>query len=162
MEAIDAMARAFAQMSISDSQSSSTANIGQPNPSLVVEFDALACRFLNRRTIGGSEKEKKRDFKASFGALPTAMARIWELLIEEDLLPYGCKKIHLLWCLYFMKTYPNERTEKATLNASVVTIRKWKWEFVFAIKDLVPRLVRLFNLFIDDLCHCLTTDVVPS
>jgi hypothetical protein len=75
-------------------------------------------------------------FPSLFGVSPVICGIIWEQLIEQGNLERGCKPIHLLWALFFLKCYACESILSQVLKSDRKTTRKWIWYLVSKIADL--------------------------
>jgi hypothetical protein len=64
-----------------------------------------------------------RDWKALFGCTPTICQRVWGALILQLLKPPKAVSVHLLWLLYFLKTYGTETVCSSFLNCDEKTFR---------------------------------------
>ena len=76
-----------------------------------------------------------------------------------DVLPHEVKVVHLLWTLYWMKCYPTESPDTATIGkpgrkVDPKTFRKYVHPIVYAIASLEPY-VASFCLF----CVCVTCNI---
>lgn len=69
-----------------------------------------------------------RRFVASFGITPSTCQHMWETI--EDSVPRGGRPKHMLWALYFLKTYGSEHIASNVLQVDEKTYRKWLWIFV--------------------------------
>ena len=91
--------------------------------------DAKSCLHINRLS--------SRVYSASFGVTPYITAWIWIKIIDEGLLPKKGKRKHLLWTLYWMKTYLTNDVLCAALQiGSDKTFCKWRDEFIWAIANI--------------------------
>ena len=61
---------------------------------------------------------------------------IWWMLEEERLLPDRAHPKHLLWTLYYMKTYQTENVTVVFVGCDEKTLRKWTRLMSDAIADL--------------------------
>ena len=48
---------------------------------------------------------ENRVFREYFGVAPLVAVTVWELLMQNDLVPEGGDQVHLLWTLSFLKIY---------------------------------------------------------
>ena len=84
-----------------------------------------------------------RDFRDIFGVGPMVALVSWKLLEEYDLTPEKGTIRHFMWSLLFLKGNATEARNKINCGgADKKTMRKWIWQFVSAIADLEPYLVR--------------------
>lgn len=61
-----------------------------------------------------------------FGSSLFICVQLWKRLVAKGLLK-GTKPYHLLWALYFLKSYNHEHTISAIVGADRKTVRKWIW-----------------------------------
>ena len=52
-----------------------------------------------------------------------------------------CQPKHLLWCLFFLKSYTSENAVAASVGADEKTFRKWFWYVIGCLNDLEQDLV---------------------
>ncbi len=81
-----------------------------------------------------------RRFMASFGVTPTCCRMLWDQIYDD--FPNGGRPKHLLWALYFLKTYASEHVACNVLRVDEKTYRKWVWIFVnllATVPDVVSR-----------------------
>jgi hypothetical protein len=88
-------------------------------------------------------------FREHFGAPFAIVQMVWDMLVEEGLLPKKGKPKYLLWTLYFLKCYPKEGPGCAAVGASKgaidpKTMCKWVWLFLERINELADHVVSLF------------------
>ena len=71
------------------------------------------------------------------------MASIWNQIQAKDLAPEGMLVKHLLWALYFLKTYQPEAYTANRCQVDENTYRKWLWIVLDLLGelDLVSRSV---------------------
>ena len=93
-----------------------------------------------------SNTSNLRLFRGVFGASTMAIAIVWNLLVGQGTVPEGGKPSHLLWELFFIKTYANEEVLSSTFGTDKKTSRKWVWLFLEAIADLEEQVVSLFMM----------------
>ena len=84
-----------------------------------LHFEVLGDRILGRMI----KSEGYCYYKATFGVDQITTSALWKKLIHHKLLVGDamCPE-HLLWALYFLKTYPNGRTMACTLGADRGTV----------------------------------------
>ena len=73
-------------------------------------------------------------FRALFGVTPTVCSRAWLLL--RDRLPKDARPFHLLWALFFLKTYASEHVNNMFCSVDAKTLWKWSRKFVTYLADL--------------------------
>ena len=71
------------------------------------------------------------------------------MLEETGLLPEAGEPKHLLWALFFMKTYPKQGHACSVVGSSSgavdpKTVQKWMWAFIDSIRELVDKVVSIF------------------
>lgn len=66
-----------------------------------------------------------RRFKSSFGISPAMCSKVWNL-IKNDLTP-DFHETHLLWALFFLKTYNTESVNRSIFKCDEKTFRKRVW-----------------------------------
>ena len=70
----------------------------------------------------------------------------WNALVRFANLPDQGQILHLLWALYFMKSYPTEETAWTATGGHTGAIdpkthQKYIWPFIEAIANLEPNVV---------------------
>lgn len=114
-----------------------------PDQGLVYEFSQLADDIMMMNTESFSEQQ--RNSISFFGTEPTTIARLWELILENNdgVLKEGAKREHLLWALHYLKQYPNFKVMRKTMKKKKVdklvaqnTMTKWVWYFIYELRDL--------------------------
>lgn len=93
-----------------------------------------------------SEVVKNTRYVANFGAHPSVVALLWQLLVGCNTLDTYCKPKHLLWALLFLKTYATFDVIACRVGADEKTVRKWVWYVVHALADLVDDVVSAYAL----------------
>jgi hypothetical protein len=90
-----------------------------------------------------SAQSEDRDFREFFGVSLLVVLSCWGMLTTLDLIPPGGTLRHLLWALYFLKSYAKTKTLCSVCSGiDPVTLRReWVWEFIFAIALLEPYVV---------------------
>ncbi len=113
-------------------------------------FFCAAWDIMNcvRRKVGTAAREDRR-FCKHFGAPFTIMQKVWDVLEEGDLLPKKGEPKHLLWTLYFLKSYPKEGPGCAAVGGSKSainpkTMHKWVWLSLERSCELADQVVSLF------------------
>ena len=82
-----------------------------------------------------------RVFREFFGCGAIVASVLWEHLSVAGSLPEGGRKVHLLWCLHFMKAYLKGHVLAYTVGCDPKTFRKWVWRFVASIADIQDNVV---------------------
>ena len=100
-----------------------------------------------------AEVVENRLFKEHFGISVTVALIVWNLLVENDLVPEKGQMKHLLWTLLFLKVYPKQGPVCSIVGGSdgaidPKTFRKWVWAFIFAISYLEEEVVSLVRLLL--------------
>ena len=93
-----------------------------------------------------------RLFKEFFGTSLFVIEILWEMLVEDNLLPENGEPRHLLWTLFFLKTYPKQALGCSVVGASAgavdpKTMKKWVWDFIDSIGELVDDVVSTRRLY---------------
>eukprot|EP00957_Ditylum_brightwellii_P145225 11061212-Ditylum_brightwellii.AAC.1 len=79
-----------------------------------------------------------------FGCGILVAPKLWNILIHYGLLPDGGELKHLMWTLCFLKMYAKSNAlAKLCGGANVKTIRKWNWQFIQALSNLEPYIIRI-------------------
>ena len=102
-------------------------------------------KIKGRRITMGSAyvgRFSMRRFHSFFGTSPSVWAKTWNLL--EKYSPKYSKPKHLLWCLFFLKSYCTEDIASAIFQVDRKTFRKWVWLYVKFVSQL--KLVSLLSV----------------
>jgi hypothetical protein len=132
-------------------------------PLVMPDFVGLARDIQNRNNSAAiSAATQARQFKEFFGTSLFVIEILWEMLYERDLLPDNGEPRHLLWTLFFMKTYPKQGHGCSVVGASSgavdpKTMKKWVWEYIDSIGELVDEVVRIFIHLLFFCCHLTLT-----
>jgi hypothetical protein len=100
-----------------------------------------------------------RAWKALFGCSPLLCDTIWGTLHLQQLVPPKTGPAHLLWVLYFLKTYGTEPVCTCFVGKTAKTFREHVWPLVEAISAL--RVVRRVEFAFGDRCWLLLTISFP-
>jgi len=105
-----------------------------------------AHEILGTKYSGGEmSKSLKEEWMSHFGTMPEKCHWLWIMIDPEGTETMGgVQPIHLLWALYFLRTYPSsESTAKSGCGnpCTPKTWRKWIHLFVDAISYLESRVV---------------------
>ena len=89
----------------------------------------------------GSVGTEDRNFREFFGAGPFVVAKLWILMMDQDLIPPDGEIEHLMWTLHFLKAYPRQGAVCSTVGGSSgaidpKTFRKYMWPFIHAMANL--------------------------
>lgn len=74
-----------------------------------------------------------RKFRSFFGVSPNVCAATWTRIKNK---PPGSEPKHLLWCLFFLKTYNLESVNSAVVGVDEKTFREWTWKFIKLLASL--------------------------
>jgi hypothetical protein len=77
-----------------------------------------------------------RLWKARFGCSPLICNLVWGILWLQGLQPQGTRTVHLLWTLYFLKTYGTKTVCASFLGCTEKTLRGYVWPLARAISEL--------------------------
>ena len=97
--------------------------MSKPTPK---HFFQLGIAIFNGGTYT-SKREAILDFKAHFGAHPKVCAKLWSILKRVPTFNCRVEPQHLLWTLFFIKTYDIERVCSKFLQCDRKTFRKYVW-----------------------------------
>lgn len=137
----------FAELSIQDAVRKSE-RMALPDEALLVQFNILAKDVMTR--ISASFYCHRRDVVAFFGAPTIVIAKLWELILENNDGDTNrtSNKEHLLWALHYMKQSPNISVLCKTLKKSSSkvsptrkTVSKWIWFYVNEINALEEKVI---------------------
>ena len=110
---------------------------------LISTFEAEGVKIIGH--FSRSFTTKQRRWNSSFGTSPAIAAQLWEWIDPDNSMPRGVRHCHLLWALYFLKTYPTEEPGSGSVGGyNEKTWRKWVKLFVTAISYLECRVVSSF------------------
>ena len=146
----------FAELTLQDDIRKSE-RMDLPDGSLVVQFNILAKELMSK--ISASYLCHRRDVIAFFGAPIIVIAKLWELILENNDGDEKLVKIkeHLLWALHYMKQAPHFSVLCKTLkkNSSNTcptrkTVSKWIWFYVNEICELQEKVIVWDNRKIND------------
>ena len=96
-------------------------------------FLAQANRYV-QTTFDRSISKKRTKFSSLFGVSAVVCAEVWNRIVSG--IPRGARPIHLLWALFFLKSYSFETISSSFFGVTPKTFRKWCWVFVRAIADM--------------------------
>ena len=96
------------------------------------ELFELGCQLANRDRLG-SLIVGLRTFNSFFGTSPEICQRVWDLL--SDYRPRNAKPVHLLWMLFFLKSYNTDVICDSVAGVDGKTFRKWVWFYIKLISE---------------------------
>jgi len=86
--------------------------------------------ILRRTEIIHGEVFKRR-WKATFGASPEVISKLWYLCDPVNHLPNGVEPVHILWAMLFLKLYMSESVHAQMVGGvDEKTFRKWSGLFI--------------------------------
>ena len=145
-QAIKVLEHSFAELSIQDAIRKAT-RMPLPDESVMVQFNMIAKDVMSK--LSRSFDSHKRDVVSFFGAPTIVIAKLWELIFENNgfnkRIIYN--KEHLLWALHYMKQSPNFQVLCKTIKKSnqrsptKKTVLKWVWFYVNKIKSLEEHVI---------------------
>lgn len=92
-----------------------------------------------------SETVEVNRYMANFGTHPSVVAVLWRMVAGINGIDAYFKPKHLLWGLFFLKTYTTFDVIACRVGADEKTVRKWVWYAVRVVADLVDDVVsRMF------------------
>ena len=92
-----------------------------------------------------SAQSEDQDFREFFGVRPLVVLSCWGMLTMLDLVPLDGTLHHLLWTLYFLKSYAKMKTLCSVCGGiDPNMLQKWTWEFIFAIALFEPFVVSFY------------------
>ena len=103
---------------------------------------ALLSRFLDVPNAGSTECEYER-FRASFGTSPFVCSILWNMIKGSE----GSLPKHLLWSLFYLKTFSTERVCASFFRVTEKTFRKWVMIFIKKIGNLTDKVVSICIIF---------------
>jgi hypothetical protein len=77
-----------------------------------------------------------RKFVAVVGARPNVVCCLWNMLVQQNLVPEHVYLKHLLWALSLVKLYQTDYFYSIYYGVHPDTFRKWAWLVLFAIEKL--------------------------
>ena len=136
----------FAELSIQNAIRKSE-RMSLPPGNLLIQFN-LACKDVMHK-LSGTFDTHRRDVVTYFGAPPIVIAKIWELILENNGWDKEIvsNKDHLLWALHYMKQAPNITVLCKTMQkngrkmSSKKTVLKWVWFYVNEIQALEDKVI---------------------
>ena len=117
-------------------------------PDFMPDARHIMRRFPRSADVDAAPTEV-RAFRETFGTSLLVVQKVWCLLVQEGVLPHKGLPKHLLWALHFLKVYPLQGPGCATVGESRGAIdpkthRKWVWEFIEAIAQVIDEVVSNF------------------
>lgn len=105
--------------------------------------------------MGRSEKKmgailvEDRRFREMFGVPPIVCLTAWSMLCTIGSLPLDGTLMYFLWTLCFLKVCAKQGPMAVLCGgADPKTIKKWVWQFIFAIADLEQDVVSETSLIL--------------
>lgn len=80
----------------------------------------------------------ENNFRALFGCSPKVATDMWYLTTFTD---RKTQIKHFLWGLMNMKVYSSEQVLSLMANCNRTSFRKWSWQCICDMADLMPQLV---------------------
>ena len=110
-------------------------------------FLAIGKRIM-RREEGTGKKLFNRRFVSNFGMSSEWIPLLWWLLMTNlpDFSASGVEPRHIMWTLFFMKTYETEARLAAQCECDEKTLRKWIWRVIDHLAALSVHLVSVIFL----------------
>ena len=107
---------------------------------------------LGMKTIDGNKTNSKIGrqlyfFNSWFGVSPFICAEVWIMLIGKTSFCVETQPKHLLWTLFFLKTYNLETTMSSILKADAKTLRKWIHYMISSIAQLSEQVVSILSFY---------------
>ena len=91
---------------------------------------AVQSRLINYYGVARYELKiilfNEREFRDIFGESPHTLAVVWRMLEHNDLLPFGCQPVHLLWLMHWYKEYPRQTKMCKFCGCCPNTWIKWR------------------------------------
>jgi hypothetical protein len=85
-------------------------------------------------------------------------AKVWNLLIAQNMLPGKASVYHLLWTLQHLKMYCSQTASAMITRVCEKTYRDWVKKFLEALRCVSVQYIRWGNRFMNDVgCTCLVT-----
>jgi hypothetical protein len=81
------------------------------------------------------------NFRGSFGVGSIVTSHLWEYLNAYEVIDPRTKPIHLLWALFFLKTYVTEEILTQVTGATEKTIRGKIWHILYGITKIYDKVV---------------------
>jgi hypothetical protein len=103
------------------------------------------------RSIGSASSEEQA-FHEFFSTTAVVATKLWDHLLQHDMIPGNETTQHLMWILYFMRAYPKEGVTCSVVGGSggsinPKTLCNYIWPFIHAIAELSLEVVSLFCVF---------------
>jgi hypothetical protein len=127
-----------------DSEGDSMPSMPNNNQNMVCAEDVMAAaREMWRKDPSKlrSTQTEDTDFREMFGCGLLVFLSLWGMLVTTGLLPENGTFDHLLWTLFFLKSYGKERTMASQCGCDPKTFRLWVWLFIRAIAEMEPMVV---------------------
>ena len=145
-QSVKLLEHSFAELTIQDAVRK-TNRMSLPPESLLVQFNMIAKDVMCK--LSRSFDSHKRDVVCFFGAPTIVIAKVWEMILENNDGNRGTisNKEHLLWALHYMKQSPNFEVMCKTIKKSnhksptKKTVMKWVWFYVNEIRALEEEVI---------------------
>ena len=107
------------------------------------EFVQLGSQLMNRPGTNTETAQFRSRFVSKFGFSPLVIARLWQILVEEQSpLPKKMKKLYVLWAMMLMKEYPTQRNFSSNVGGvDERTASNWAFKVLEEINCLVAAVV---------------------
>ena len=142
--ALQILQHSFAELSIQDTVRKST-RMGLPPENLLISFNMIVKDVMDK--LSGSYNSHRRNVVEFSGSPTIVIAKVWELIVENNDGSVELNKEHFLWALHYMKECPNFAVLCTTMKNSrrgspcKNTVLKWVWFYVYEIRELEHRVI---------------------
>ena len=85
--------------------------------------------------------EELRAFRSNYGLKPSTCVIVWKKIKRSGSVDHDIKCRHLLWGLFFLKTYSTESIAAYKFNVMRKTYRRYLWRIIKAIASLATEVV---------------------
>jgi hypothetical protein len=83
-------------------------------------------RVIGERILRRMSTNNDRQFLALFGVPPIHAYKLWRMIIDNGN-PEKIAPKHLMWALFFLRTYNREEVIATIMGVTEKTLRKWIW-----------------------------------
>ena len=115
----------------------------------IMFMQLAAATFVKNLTKKKSETEKLNTYQAHFGVSPEVTSKLWDLINNNEGKDLKVRPTHLLWALFFLKSYDTEETMSSRIDVSRKTVRKWLEEVLLRLHDAKDKVVSQQILFLE-------------
>ena len=77
-----------------------------------------------------------RKIRATYGASVPVLARLWQMVQDNDNDNNKIRLMHFLWGMRFLKSYKSDDIASSEAGCSPKTWRKWAWRVITALSEL--------------------------